>query len=304
MSGWLFQSNILTDCGDLVSDAAILEVTATASISTQPSSVSICEGSDAGFLVVVSGSNAQYQWQVDDGNGFQNISDGVLYSGTLTDTLTVLNLTILMSGWLFQNVILTDCGDLVSDAAILEVTATASISTQPSSVSICEGSDAGFLVVVSGSNAQYQWQVDDGSGFQDISDGVQYTGTLTDTLTVLNPTILMSGWLFQSNIVTDCGDLVSDAAILEVLETATISNQPVSINLCEGASTGFSIGVIGSIIQFQWQVDEGSGFINLMDNAIYSNTNTAILSISMVDFLMNPRIILILSISESICCRL
>ncbi len=279
MSGWLFQCVITTDCGDLISEAATLEVTEYASITDQPESVTVCEGGSAEFSVTVSGSNILYQWQADDGSGFQDITDGLEYSGTMTETLTVLNPTQMMSGWLFQCVITTDCGDLISEAATLEVTESASITNQPESVAVCEGGSAEFSVTVSGSNIQYQWQVDDGSGFQDITDGSEYSGTMTETLTVLNPTQMMSGWLFQCVITTDCGDLNSEAATLEVTESASITNQPESVTVCEGVSTEFSIIVSGSNIQYQWQVDVGSGFQNINDGGIYFGTMTDTLTI-------------------------
>ena len=76
------------------------------------------------------------------------------------------------------------------------------------------------------------------------------------------------------------------SAILEILEAATISNQPESMTACDGSVAGFSIVVYGLNTQYQWQVNDGSGFVDLMDNATYSNTNSANLNISMVDISM------------------
>ena len=287
MSGWIFQCVVSNECSTITSDVATLTVSDGANITNQPQSISICEGGTADFSILVNGSNVQYQWQVDEGSGFQNISDGAVYSGTMTNNLTVLNPSVLMSGWQFQCVITTDCGILTSDVATLQVTGSASITDQPQSIIVCEGVITIFEVEVVGSNAQYQWQVDEGSGFQNVSDGAVYSGTMTNTLTVLNPTILMSGWLFQCVITTDCGDLVSEEATIQVTESSNIISQPQSITVCEAESAAFTIEVTGTAIQYQWQVDDGSGFIDLSNNTIYSNVNTMTLNISAVDISMN-----------------
>ena len=289
MNDWLFQCLITTDCGNLVSESAILEVIGSAHVTTQPESTTACEGQDVDFFVFVVGSNIQYQWQVDDGSGFQDVNDGAAYSGTMTSTLTVLNSTMLMNGWLFQCVMETDCGDAVTETALLEITASASISTQPESVTACQGNSTDFFVAISGSNIQYQWQVDDGSGFQNINDGVVYSGTMTETLTILNPIFIMSGWIFQCVVTTDCGDLTSNGATLEVIVAPFVSIHPESLIACEDSSASFKVNVAGSTgpFEYQWQVDEGAGFYDLIDNAIYSNTGTATLGISTTSLAMN-----------------
>ncbi len=44
-------------------------------------------------------------------------------------------------------------------------------------------------------------------------------------------------------------------------------------NICPGASTAFKINVAGAA--YQWQLNAGSGFSNISDNANYTGTNTA-----------------------------
>ncbi|MCB0566065.1 MAG: immunoglobulin domain-containing protein, partial [Phaeodactylibacter sp.] len=275
---------------DVISKAAVLKVTETPSITKQPESVRACEGSSASFSITVSGADIQYQWQVNEGNGFQDISDGALYSGTGTDSLTVLNPTLQMSGWVFQCVVTADSENLVSKEAALEVTDTAIITYQPKSITVYKGTSTSFSVIVSGVNILYQWQVDDGSGFQDISDGTEYTGTGTDSLTVLNPTLLMSGWTFQCVIATDSGNLVSDGAALEVTETANILNHPDSITVIEGNNALLSVTVSGVNIQYRWQVDNGNGFQDISDGTEYTGTDTSSLTVLSPTLQMSGRI--------------
>lgn len=57
--------------------------------------------------------------------------------------------------------------------------------TQPQSHYVSAGQDAQFTLTVSNASAQYQWQTDLGSGFQNLADTGQYVGTSTNTLQVL-----------------------------------------------------------------------------------------------------------------------
>ena len=52
---------------------------------------------------------------------------------------------------------------------------------------------------------------------------------------------------------------------------------PSTYNLCPGGSTTLVSSLTGSA--YQWQVNTGSGFVNVTDNANYSGSNTASLKV-------------------------
>lgn len=56
-------------------------------ILVQPQSVALCEGRTADFSVVVSTGNWIYQWQIDTGGGFQNLTNGPSISGVQSPNL-------------------------------------------------------------------------------------------------------------------------------------------------------------------------------------------------------------------------
>lgn len=71
---------------------------------------------------------------------------------------------------------------------------------------------------------------------------------------------------------------------LKVSATATLAPpsvtlQPVDQNVCEGTATGFDIYAAGPNT-YQWEVDMGSGFVPVTDNAIYSGSTTDSLGIA------------------------
>lgn len=64
----------------------------------------------------------------------------------------------------------------------------------------------------------------------------------------------------------------------------TISLHPASKSVNTGLATTFSVGAVtappGGTISYVWQANTGSGFANLSNSGVYSNTTTATLSIS------------------------
>lgn len=59
----------------------------------------------------------------------------------------------------------------------------------------CAGATAKFVSNISG--ATYQWQMDSGSGFVNITDNTTFAGTTTNTLTITNPLTLFSKFKFR-----------------------------------------------------------------------------------------------------------
>lgn len=76
------------------------------SITEQPQSATICPGDDISFSVTSSGYNLIYQWQ-EDGS---DISDGGIYSGATTSTLTLTNPDNLKNGKQYSCLIFSTCG--------------------------------------------------------------------------------------------------------------------------------------------------------------------------------------------------
>ncbi len=97
-------------------------------ISTQPENRVIVEGSDAIFSSSASDADS-YQWQIstDNGSSFSAISDGGMYSGSTTSSLTVNQPGAVLNGALFRvlvNHTSVNCsGDVPSNAALLQIRA-------------------------------------------------------------------------------------------------------------------------------------------------------------------------------------
>lgn len=165
------------------------------------------------------------------------------------------------------------------------------INTSPAPNSICEGSNTFFTVDASGVGISYQWQVNTGSGFANITNGGNYSGAQTDQLYVNNTPSSFDGYEYRAVISSTCTTAVNSAsATLTVNSVPSVVDNPVDASVIAGNNTSFSVTASGSgTISYQWQVSTngGSSWSNVSNSAPYSNANTATLDITNVTLAMN-----------------
>ncbi len=81
-----------------------------------------------------------------------------------------------------------------------------SFSLQPVNKTVCENGTTTFTVAASGaSNLTYNWQLFNGTTFQDLGDNVIYSGSSTSTLTVTAITPAMNGNIYRCRVVNGTG---------------------------------------------------------------------------------------------------
>jgi len=122
------------------------------------------------------------------------------------------------------------------------------ITTQPVNAGICAGRDTLFRVAATGA-ATYQWQVDQGAGFVDVTNNAVYGGAATATLTIINPPASYSGYIYRcrmQNGTPGCPFVYTQA------RTLTVNPNPVAV-ITPASSTTFCQG--GAVI-----LDAQSGF--------------------------------------------
>ncbi|MEE9361344.1 MAG: hypothetical protein V3U92_01960, partial [Cellulophaga sp.] len=157
-----------------------------------------------------------------------DICSGII-TGTTTDSLTYTVLGTHVIAWVFDD---GNGNSIVVNQNVI-VSSVTTITTQPSNRATTAGTDVTFSVVAATVDT-YQWQVsiDGGSTYSDITNGSAYTGAQTSTLTVVNPDIDKSGYLFRvdvsksSNVL--CGSITSDFASLAVSVGRVITNRRIT----------------------------------------------------------------------------
>ncbi len=249
-------------CGNgPVSDAFSVTIEPGPQITTQPVDAIHCEGDDAVFSVVATGPGISYQWQEDSGSGFNNII------GEVNATLTLSGVGNSLNGNSYQVVISNPtCPSLISSTALLTVSVSASITTQPTNQSGCIDDTITFSVVAANETG-YQWEfsVDGGTTFVSIVGE-----TLPDL--ILNNTQLVDDGNQYRVIISNagCPSLTSAAVLLTIADctppdcslfTVRVDNtENASCNQSDGS---FTLVPEGGSPPYTVEIDrnDGSGFI-------------------------------------------
>lgn len=178
-------------------------------------------GQTASFSTISSGGSLpySYQWQLDSGSGFANVSTG---TGGTTANYTTAALLIGDNGNKYR-VLVTDAASntITSAAATLTVNSALSTTT-PSDQSIFTGGHATFSTTTSGGTPaySYQWQVstDHGLTFTNVTGGSGANTNIYDTGTV---DITYNGYYYRvvvsdsvSNQITSGNALLTVSSVL------------------------------------------------------------------------------------------
>ncbi|RYE23942.1 MAG: T9SS type A sorting domain-containing protein [Sphingobacteriales bacterium] len=268
------------------SSAATLTVRQLPDVTMQPKDTTVCEFNNAGFNIAATGTSITYQWQVNNGAGFTNIANNATYSGAATSSLGVASPARSLDGYVYRCIVTGVCTPAdTSSTSILHISTPPSLSVAPHATQICEGGDAAFSVTATGTNLTYTWQVDDGTGYVNITNSTLYSGATTNTLYITGVTSPMSGYLYQCIVSGNCPPSVTSGALtlmLTVYTKPSITAQATNKHICAGTNTGFAISGAGTGINYQWQVDNGNGngYINVVDNTIYSGAATSALNVT------------------------
>jgi hypothetical protein len=137
--------------GSVTSSAAKLSVSPRPiQVTTTPQNISVAEGKDAAFSVIVTGTaRITYQW----------LLNGTPIAGATGASYTFPAAKLADSGKMFAVRVSNSAGAITTPAATLTVTTTSvSITTQPSGVSRFAGETAVFVVVAQGTAPTFQWR--------------------------------------------------------------------------------------------------------------------------------------------------
>ncbi|MFM8591294.1 MAG: T9SS type A sorting domain-containing protein, partial [Sphingomonadales bacterium] len=251
---------------------AVLSFTVSAgngpAITTQPANQTACVGSNATFTVAASGT---YQWQLNTGSGFANIT------GATSASLAVNGVTTAQNGHAYRCIVTGQCGSTTSSSATLTVNTLPAIVSNPANVAECTGSTVSFAVTASGTALTYQWQVstDNGATYNNI------TGATSATYSIASAVLSQNGNRFRCVVSGACTpSATSTAATLTLSAAPTITANPVATTvICERASTSFVVAATTPVgtLTYQWQASANGGTtwtnISGATDATYNQTN-------------------------------
>ena len=153
-------------------------------ISTQPTAQTVCTNANTTFTLAATGASG-FQWQVNTGSGWSNITNNALYSGATTSTLSITGASAAMSGYQYQCIVLESVGTCpVTSNAVKLTVDNISATLAPTNVK-CFGVASGSLLAtpVAGTTPYtYTWSgapAVTGNANSSLSAG-SYTVTVTD----------------------------------------------------------------------------------------------------------------------------
>lgn len=180
-------------------------------ISSHPVNRVLCVGNNTTFSVTAENASS-YQWQINTGSGFTNISNNTYYSGATTSTLTLTNAITVMNGYQYRCVV-GGSSSVTSNAASLSVSGV-NVATSQTNIA-CNGTATGALsVTASSGTAPYTYLWSTGATTSTIT-GLSvgpYSVTVTDALgcsttrnfTIIQPTAI-NATTSQTNITCNGG---------------------------------------------------------------------------------------------------
>jgi gliding motility-associated-like protein len=194
----------------------------------QPQNASICANSNTYFVTHVLGglNTVNYQWQVNTGSGFSNVSNGGVYGGATTDSLILTNVPVGMNGYKYRCIIsCIPCGNDTTTSALLTVKPLPAVTASATSASVCMGNS---VTLTGGGAVSYVWT-------GGVTNAVPFVPVSTQTYTV------------TGTGANGCTDTASVTVKVNPLPTVTAS--ATATTLCSGNSVTLTGG---GAVSYTW----------------------------------------------------
>ncbi|MGN6567406.1 MAG: beta strand repeat-containing protein, partial [Flavipsychrobacter sp.] len=283
-TGNKYRAVFTNSCGTATTTAATVSVNTKPVVTANPTATTICAGSSASFTAASTGiPTPGVQWQVstDGGGTFNNIP------GATTATLTFATL-VSQNGNQYRAVFTNTCGSATTAAVTMTVNSLPAITVNPSNTTVCEGTSTYFTSAATGTGINYQWQVNTGSGFANVPALAYYSGINSPILSISGTSASLNGYQYRCVVTGTCSPAAtSSAATLTVNRLPAITVNPNNDTICAGSNASFTVTATGTALTYQWQVDDGTGAINVTNGSIYSGANTATLTLTNVPVSMS-----------------
>lgn len=251
-----------------------LTVQIPAAITTQPSTTvqNLCQSASATALsVAATGTTLTYQWY----SNTTATNSGGTPVGTSSASYTPVTTT---AGTLYYYCVVTAaCGAPITSNVSGAVNVTAIPSAPSGTINVSANPSCGAATLTySAPNANIYWQT-------------TAIGTLTTNPTTSSYTSSATAGSYTIYVRELSGTCWSPATSVTftVVAPVNITAQPPNRVITDGNNTTFTVTATGTTPTYQWQVDTGGGFVDLVNGAPYSNVTTATLNITAATITMN-----------------
>ena len=206
--------NRLTNCATLTMN--------TSTTATGPSDLTVCQGANANFTTTANGTAPfNYAWTLDASATGTNGPSLTVPTGSLS--VGTHSVTVLVTG---------ECGSVTNTAALTINAVTTA--TGPTGATVCQGIDAHFSTIASGSGPlDYQWLLDGAA-----------VGTNGPALTVATASLTNGAYTVAVVVSGPCGSVINSATL--TVNTPTSASGPTDLMLTTGDSASFTNSASGT----------------------------------------------------------
>jgi Immunoglobulin I-set domain len=228
---------------------AMLNVNVAPVVTVNPRNVSVSVGNLATFTAAATGQPAPtMQWMI-------SVNGGTTFAPVVGATSTTLSFTASagMSGNAYEAVFTNAAGSITTSTALLTLSFAPTITVNPTSLTLVDGSTATFTAAAIGTpTPTVQW-------FISTNGGASFNAMVGATSTTLTFTasLALSQNLYQAVFTNSAGDATTTAALLTVTPIVIIS---VAIN--NPSNSPITLGT-GGIINFSEAITNGTAGIGV-----------------------------------------
>lgn len=233
-------------------------------ITSAPVGVTVCEGSEALFVVRAVGEpQPAIQWQrrSTSTGTWQNIG------GAVSDTLRLAAVTPSTDRF-YRAVVSNRCGQVQTSQVELTVNTAPRITAQPATTVVCEGDSAVFQVSVTGipsPSGRWEQALPGFPGWQTIA------GAVEPRLVLRNLSTQLSGSSYRFRVANICGEAVSEPAFVGVRSYPRIAVQPRDAEACAGQGVQFTASATGMplpTVRWERSTNGGNGWQTLLGDTL------------------------------------
>ncbi len=227
-----------------VTTSSITRVTITASpqITVNPSATrTVCENFNDTLRVRATGAGLRFQW----------FKDGLAIAGATDSNYVVINAQAPANGQYWCVVTGTCSPNVTSTQTTLTVAAKPRITSEPTGVDVCPGTNNVISVSATGTNLVYQW----------FKDGKPIAGQSAPTISFNNYDYSMNGQyycLVRSEIPNpnNCNVSVQSRTVrVSGFRAPVVATQPKNVDACAGNNTTLVATFNGTGMSYQWFKD-------------------------------------------------
>jgi hypothetical protein len=267
-NGLQFECAVSVACDNTTTNSApatLTVQTCVAAAVTNPGDQTVAPTQTATFTVTPTGTSPMLQWQTNNGSVTANIT------GATNASYTTPPEVLANDGLQYQCEVQVACGggsSATSSPATLHVICTGAGTSNPTNQSIIAGQTATFVVTGSGSLPTYQWQNNSSGSFANIP------GATNAVYTTPPAPITLNNVQYQCIVSVACNSssATSAPATLSVTCNTASTTDPANVAIGAGQTASFAVVSTSSNPTYQWQTNNGGGWVAITGatNASYT----------------------------------